>query len=84
MTAELEQFIETVFNDIEENITDVFFKVVEDKPVLRKEYESLCSRHGQNAVNQKIGLLIKQMLDLDNTGRDTAFYSKLIKSYTKH
>jgi hypothetical protein len=85
MTEELERFINKVFKEILKNteITNTFFRTVEEKARLKKEYDKICRQSNKNTVNRKIGLLIKQKLALTNKGIEKV-PPRLIKSYTKH
>lgn len=66
------------------DITDRFFKQIEDRADLLKEYSSLKTKFGQRSLNAQIGRWIKDNYGLENGPNAAAQLSKLIKGYTTH
>jgi hypothetical protein len=64
-------------------ITNSHFLAFENIPELREIYDSLEAAMGKYALNPLIGLLIKEIYHLENTGR-TKSTSALAGTVTKH
>ena len=86
MEKTIKDFIKPILEEVEltEDITlNVFLKIEKTTHLLR-EYIHLLIIHSQDNLNRQIGKIIRENLDLENTGRVQVSNSALIKSYEKH
>ena len=85
----MRNFIESVLNQFADNITDNVFLMIQNDPVLMREYLNLLNSSNQNHVdlntlNSNIGREIKIRFSLDNTGICDNPSSTLIQTYERH
>jgi hypothetical protein len=65
-------------------LTDLLFLCIEKNENLLKQYENLVALYGKDIINQDLGLLFKEMFNVDNLERNFNPESTLINSYTQH
>jgi hypothetical protein len=66
-------------------ITDLFFRYIENNKDLLQEYQRVIGRDGDlDSTNKALGLAVKEWFNLDNGNENRNPKSKLIRSYTEH
>ncbi|MCL2800704.1 MAG: hypothetical protein FWD28_02980 [Treponema sp.] len=79
---EIDEFASKVIAEKNKCITDEIFLMIQNDPVLMREYLRLIEEHKLNPVNMKIGKEIKKAYNLTNEqSRNEKPRSTLIKSY---
>lgn len=82
--AKIKEFAVDVVNDFCDDITDKLFLHIQGDEKLMDRYASLVSEVGKEVVNQDLGLLFKEILNLENKDICKDPKSELIESYTRH
>ncbi len=60
------------------------FLYIQKNADLRKQYEELVTQQTKDIINQDLGLLFKELFNVDNLKRNYNPESELINSYTQH
>jgi len=66
------------------DITDLVFLEIENNSALMTTYIIFRSNHSEMTVNSAIGRFVREVWNLNNTGREYKPQSTLIKTYMKH
>ena len=77
-------YADRVVRDFIVDITDHLFLQIQHDETLMREYQTRVNENSLQAVNQAIGLKIKEILQLENVDVCHEPKSWLIKDYTRH
>jgi len=77
-------YAEKVVKEFITNITDYVFLAIEHDDEAMREYIRKVDEFGLTAVNTAIGKKVKEILNLDNCGRNEKPQSRIILSYETH
>lgn len=78
------RFANKVYPEFYRRLTDLLFLCIEKNEDLLEQYENLVVLYGKDIINQDLGLLFKDMFNVDNLDRNFNPESTLINSYTQH
>jgi hypothetical protein len=81
----LQAFQDKALTKFTEEITDIFFRYIEDDRELLQDYMRVIGRTGDlDTTNNALGKAVKDWFDLKNLKENSNPKSKLIRSYMKH
>lgn len=81
----LDEFKDHALESFTREITDLFFRYIEDDKNLMQEYLRVIGRESDiDSTNKRLGLEVKDWFNLDNVQENRNPKSKLIRSYTEH
>lgn len=79
------KFADEVCKNFYRDLTDQLFMYIENNKELSDQYENLIAKYkNKDIINQDLGLLFKELFEVDNLERNYAPKSNLIKSFTQH
>ncbi len=85
-TAEIRDLVIRVLRTIPQpwpaDVTDQVFLAIEGRPAWLAEYHALGKEFSRNTLNSSIGLHVKDVTGLENSGREANARSTLIKKYS--
>jgi len=85
-TAEIRDLVVRVLHTIQQpwpaDVTDQVFLAIEGRPAWLAEYHALGKEFSRNTLNSSIGLHVKDVTGLENSGREAIAKSTLIKNYS--
>lgn len=79
-----ERLAKDALSEILQNITDQVFLEIQENRDLMQRYLRLLGEKNVEDLNSEIGKIVKQRLELENSGREEDPVSTLIKSYEVH
>jgi hypothetical protein len=81
----LEEFQEKALKQFTKEITDIFFRYIENDDQLMHDYLRVIGRDDRlDNTNMNLGMTVKEWFKLENGDVNHQPKSKLIESYTEH
>ena len=84
INPDIEEFANKVLEEFFRTLTDQLFVCIGNNKDFLKRFNELGVKYGEGVVNQDLGLLFKNLLDVANLKRNYNPISDLIQSYTEH
>lgn len=81
---EIESFANDIYTSFYRNITDQMFLYIQNNEELLFQYDLLEAKYTKEILNQDLGLLFKELFNVENLERNYNPESDLINSYTQH
>lgn len=80
----IEKYADEVYNEFYKHLTDQLFLFIQGNKSLLQQYDDLANKYNKEILNQDLGLLFKELFNVDNLKRNYNPESDLINSYTQH